>query len=150
MSYIVRTKFDGHSIDGTRRLRKGGGGGDQAYYANMDKLYGEQARAAGFMLNQSMPYLPTYMSNSSQMVKEAMDGTLASQMRTQAANDMSGSIQTGIDAANRNAQRYGIGMSQSRLLDESNRNAVLGAAQKAGAMNNATAAAEDKNPGRVL
>ena len=143
MSYIVRTKFDGHSIDGTRRLRKGGGGGDQAYYANMDKLYGEQARAAGFMLNQSMPYLPTYMSNSSQMVKEAMDGTLASQMRTQAANDMAGSIQTGIDAANRNAQRYGIGMSQSRLLDESNRNAVLGAAQKAGAMNNATAAAED-------
>ena len=143
MSYIVRTKFDGHSIDGTRRLRKGGGGGDQAYYANMDKLYGEQARAAGFMLNQSMPYLPTYMSNSSQMVKEAMNGTLASQMRTQAANDMSGSIQTGIDAANRNAQRYGIGMSQSRLLDESNRNAVLGAAQKAGAMNNATAAAED-------
>ena len=143
MSYIVRTKFDGHSIDGTRRLRKGGGGGDQAYYANMDKLYGEQARAAGFMLNQSMPYLPTYMSNSSQMVKEAMDGTLASQMRTQAANDMAGSIQTGIDSANRNAQRYGIGMSQSRLLDESNRNAVLGAAQKAGAMNNATAAAED-------
>lgn len=143
MSYIVRTKFDGHSIDGTRRLRKGGGGGDQAYYANMDKLYGEQARAAGFMLNQSMPYLPTYMSNSSQMVKEAMNGTLASQMRTQAANDMSGSIQTGIDSANRNAQRYGIGMSQSRLLDESNRNAVLGAAQKAGAMNNATAAAED-------
>ena len=143
MSYIVRTKFDGHSIDGTRRLRKGGGGGDQAYYANMDKLYGEQARAAGFMLNQSMPYLPTYMSNSSQMVKEAMNGTLASQMRTQAANDMAGSIQTGIDSANRNAQRYGIGMSQSRLLDESNRNAVLGAAQKAGAMNNATAAAED-------
>lgn len=143
MSYIVRTKFDGHSIDGTRRLRKGGGGGDQAYYANMDKLYGEQARAAGFMLNQSMPYLPTYMSNSSQMVKEAMNGTLASQMRTQAANDMTGSIQTGIDSANRNAQRYGIGMSQSRLLDESNRNAVLGAAQKAGAMNNATAAAED-------
>ena len=143
MSYIVRTKFDGHSIDGTRRLRKGGGGGDQAYYANMDKLYGEQARAAGFMLNQSMPYLPTYMSNSSQMVKEAMNGTLASKMRTQAANDMAGSIQTGIDSANRNAQRYGIGMSQSRLLDESNRNAVLGAAQKAGAMNNATAAAED-------
>ena len=143
MSYIVRTKFDGHSIDGTRRLRKGGGGGDQAYYANMDRLYGVQANAAQYMLDQSMPYLPTYMKNSSTMVNEAMDGTLADQMRTQAANDMSGSIQTGLDAANRNAQRYGIGMSQSRLLDESNRNAVLGAAQKAGAMNNATAAAED-------
>ena len=27
MSYIVRTKFDGYSIDGARRLHKGGGGG---------------------------------------------------------------------------------------------------------------------------
>lgn len=141
---ILRRQSNGYGPDGRRTLHKGGGGGSGTpYYSNMDRLYGVQAQAAQYMLDQSMPYLPTYMSNSNEMVSDAMDGTLATQMRTQAANDTAGAIDAGISAANRNAERYGIGSSTDRLVSEANRNAVLGAATKAGAVNQATANAEE-------
>ena len=127
-----------------RRLFKGGGGGSGTpYYSEMDRLYGVQSRAAEYMLDQSMPYLPTYMGNSSQMTREAMDGTLARQMQQQAGNEASASLGAALDANNRNMQRYGAQFSADRLLSEGNRNAIMGAASKAGAINNATSAAED-------
>ena len=128
---------------GPRRLFKGGGSSGTPYYAEMDRLYGVQSRAAEFMLDQSMPYLPNYMGNSGQMTREAMDGTLARQMQQQAGNEASASLGAALDANQRNMQRYGAQFSADRLLSEGNRNAIMGAASKAGAINQATAAAED-------
>ena len=143
MSYLIRTKHNGFSPDGRRTLEKGGGGSSAPYYENMDRLYGAQARAAEYMLNQSMPVLPQYMSNTKRMVTDAMDGTLANQMRQRAGNDATATMGAALDANNRMVQRYGMQFSPDRMLSESNRNAIMGAAQKAGAMSNADLAAED-------
>lgn len=130
---------------GSRILCKGGGGGSSSapYYANMDRLYGVQSQAAEYMLNNSMPYIPGYMDNSSKMVSDAMDGTLSNQMRQRAGNEATATMGAALGANDRNMQRYGMGFSADRLLSEGNRNAIMGAAGKAGAMNNAAATAED-------
>lgn len=122
---------------------KGGGGGSSPYYANMDRLYGAQSRAAEFMLDQSMPYIPQYMANSNQMVDEAMDGTLANKMRQAAGNDAAAANGNSWGVMNRNMQRMGANFSTDRMLSEANKNSVMGAANMTGALNNATAAAED-------
>ena len=121
----------------------GGGGSGTPYYSNMDRLYGVQSQAAEYMLGNSMPYIPQYMANSNKMVTEAMDGTLANQMRQRAGNESQASYGSALASSDRNMQRYGMGFSADRLLTESNRNAIMGAAGKAGTMNNATATAED-------
>lgn len=125
-------------------LCKGGGGGSSSpYYGNMDRLYGVQSQAAEYMLSNSMPYIPGYMENSNKMVTESMDGTLANQMRQRAGNESTATMGAALAASDRNMQRYGMGFSADRLLTESNRNAIMGAAGKAGSMNDAAARAED-------
>lgn len=130
---------------GPRRLYKGGGGGGSGtpYYSNMDALYGQQARAAGYMLDQSMPVIPQYMANSNQMVGEAMDGTLASKLRQTAGNDAAAANGASWSAANRNMQRMGANFSTDRMLSEMNKNSIMGAANMSGALNQATLGAED-------
>ena len=145
MSFIVKTQFDGYSRDGRRSLNKGSSGSSPSapYYANMDRLYGVQSQAAEYMLNNSMPYIPGYMENSAKMVNDAMDGTLSNQMRQRAGNEATATMGAALASSDRNMQRYGMGFSADRLLTESNRNAIMGAAGKAGAMNDAAARAED-------
>lgn len=121
----------------------GSGGSGQVYYANYDKLTGAQADIATNLYNQYASYAPTYLANSADMTEQAMNGTLANQVRQQAGNDAVASMGSALDASNRNMQRYGMGMSANRMLSESNRNAILGAGLKSSAMNNATMAAED-------
>lgn len=130
---------------GPRRLFKGGGGGSSGtpYYSNMDALYGQQARAAGYMLDSSMPFIPTYMANSSQMVNEAMNGTLASKLRQTAGNDAAAANGASWSTANRNMQRMGANFSTDRMLSEMNKNSIMGAANMSGALNQATLGAED-------
>ncbi len=126
-------------------LCKGGGGGGSSatYYANQDKLLGVEAQGAQYMLDTAMPIVPGVMQNSQTMVNQAMDGTLAKQMSEQAGNNAQGTFGAALDANNRNMQRYGMQFDANRLLSEGNRNAIMGAANKAGAMNQANAAAED-------
>lgn len=131
---------------GPRRLFKGGGGGSSGtpYYAQQDRLFGTQADISQQLYNQYSSLAPTYLSNTQGMVDDAMDGTLANQMREQAGNNATSTMGAALDANNRNMQRYGMGFNANRLLTENNRNAIMGAAQKAGAMNQASIAAEDQ------
>ena len=122
----------------------GGGGSSQTYYANQDKLFGAQADIATNLYNQYASMAPTYLANTQGMVDDAMDGTLSKQMQEQAGNNATATMGAALDANNRNMQRYGMGFSADRLLTESNRNAIMGAAGKASAMNQASAAAEDQ------
>ena len=131
---------------GPRRLFKGGGGGSSGtpYYAQQDRLFGTQADISQQLYNQYSSLAPTYLSNTMGMVDDAMDGTLGRQMREQAGNNATSTMGAALDANNRNMQRYGMGFNANRLLTENNRNAIMGAAQKAGAMNQASIAAEDQ------
>ena len=120
-----------------------GGGGGTPYYANQDKLFGAQADIAQNLYNQYASLAPGYLQNSMDMTNQAMNGTLSNQMRQQAGNEATSTMGAALDANNRNMQRYGMGFSADKLLAEGNRNAIMGAATKAGAMNQAGAAAED-------
>lgn len=121
----------------------GGGGSSGVYYANMDNLYGAQARAANFMLDQAMPVLPGTLNNSQTMVNEAMDGTLGNKMRDQAGKDAAAANGASWNATNRNMSRMGANFSTDRMLSEMNKNSVMGATNSVNALNNATSAAED-------
>jgi len=131
---------------GPRRLFKGGGGGSSGtpYYAQQDRLFGTQADISQQLYNQYAEMAPTYLANTQGMVDDAMDGTLSKQMQEQAGNNATATMGAALDANNRSMQRYGMGFNANRLLTENNRNAIMGAAQKAGAMNQASIAAEDQ------
>ncbi len=124
-------------------LHKGGGSSGDNYYANQDKLLGTQADIAQNMYNTYAQLAPQYLNNSTQMVNESMNGSLGRQMREQAGAEATAATGAALDANNRNMQRYGMQFSGDKLLAEGNRNAILGAATKAGAMNQAATAAED-------
>ena len=123
----------------------GGGGNDtpDTRYAQLDALYGTQNQASQFMLNNAMPYVPQLTQNSIKMNNDAMNGTLANQMRQQAGNEAQATFGAALGANDRNMQRYGMGMNANRIMSENNRNAIMGAASKTGAMNRAAASAED-------
>lgn len=122
----------------------GGGGSSQAYYANMDKLYGTQSQAAEFMLNQAMPKIPGYVENSETMVGDAMSGKLAERARATAGADAGQSLGLGLAAADRNMSRYGAEFNPTKMAHATRDAALSGAAMRADSMNKANQWAEDQ------
>lgn len=135
-------------IDASGRMipGKGGGGGDAAYYTEMNNLYGAQARAADFMLDTSMPYIAPAMQRSGQMVNDAFNGALSHNLRSKAAADATNSIGTSNADSFRALASYGaVGdPSGGRAADMANRNAISAAATRVGAQNQANQFAEDQ------
>lgn len=126
-------------------MNKGGGGGGSStpYYYQQDRLFGTQADIAQNLYNQYAAMAPTFLGNTTDMVNDAMDGTLASQMRQRAGNDAAAANGASWGAMNRNMSRMGANFSTDRMLSEANKNSIMGAANMSGALNNATQAAED-------
>lgn len=122
----------------------GGGGGGPSNYSNLDQLYGVQAQAAQFMLDQAMPRIPEAMDRSGQMVDEAFDGTLSQKMRDQAGADASQSLGMGLAAANRNMARYGAEFNPNKMGKASDDVAFNTALLRTGAMNKAGQWVEDQ------
>lgn len=122
----------------------GGSSNPDTRYSNLDALYGVQTQASRYMLDNAMPNVPIVTENSSKMVSDAMDGTLATQLRDRAGADSAATMGAALDANQRNMQRFGMGFNANRLLSENNKNAIMGAAQKTAAMNKADQFAEDQ------
>lgn len=119
-------------------LYKGGGGGSSGvYYGNMDNLYGVQSQAAQYMLDNSMPYIPEYMTNSNVMVKESMDGTLAERARRTAAADSGAALGGALSASQRGLERYGTTLNPNAVNANMTNAALAGAAMKSDSMNRA-------------
>ena len=89
----IRTKFDGYSADGMRRLHKGGGGGS-ANYANLDALYKEQTDSARLLREQAEANLPSAVQSYVNETREVLDPGYAEKQASVA----------GADLANANAQ----------------------------------------------
>ena len=134
--------------DPSRSMANSGGGGDSTdtRYANLDALYGVQKQASEYMLNNAMPHIPGLTQNSANMVKEAMDGSLAQRMRSQAGYDANESIASSNADAIRGLTKYGaVGdPSGGRFADTVNNNAINSAKTRVGAMNKANTWAEDQ------
>lgn len=136
-------------VDPSRSLcngGSGGGGSSGVKYDNLEKLYGTQQQAAGFMLDQAMPRIPGILNNTEQMVGDAMSGALADQMRGRAAYDANQSIASSNNDAIRKLTSYGAAGDPSggRFADVMNQNAFNSAKVRAGSMNTANNYAEDQ------
>ena len=132
-------------IGGRMTLEGGSGGGSSStYYGNMDRLYGVQSQAAQYMLDNSMPYIPQYMSNSSQMVAEANNGSLNTKMRNIAEDNATAAAGQSTEAMNQNLARYGVNPNSGAFADMNLKNSVGNAASTAKAKNDAGMWVEDQ------
>lgn len=122
----------------------GGGGNGNSYYDNMNRLYGVQSQAAQYMLDNSMPYIPQYMSNSSQMVAEANNGSLNNKMRSIAEDNATTAAGQSTEAMNQNLARYGVNPNSGAFADMNLKNSVGNAANTAKAKNDAGMWVEDQ------
>ena len=113
-------------------------------YANLEKLYGEQARAAQFMLDQSMPMLPGTMQNTAGMTRDAMSGALGREMSGRAAIDSQDSLSRNMEAVDRSMARYGTGLNGAAMAANKSAIALGEAANRTGAVNNALRWSEDQ------
>lgn len=128
-----------------RSMANGGSKGSSGpYYGNMDKLYGEQARAAQFMLDQSMPMLPGTMQNTAGMTQDAMSGALGNRMRRQAGIDADAASGDALTTMNQNLAGYGVNPNSGLFAGANRKLAVSSAANKVGAMNQVGQWAEDQ------
>ena len=129
-----------------RSMANGGGSESSGpdNYANLEKLYGEQARAARFMLDQSMPMLPGTMQNTAGMTQDAMSGALGDRMRRQAGIEADVASGDALTAMNQNLAGYGVNPNSGLFAGANRKMAVSGAANKVGAMNQAGQWAEDQ------
>lgn len=83
----IRTKFDGYSADGMRRLHKGGGGGS-ANYANLDALYKEQTDSARLLREQAEANLPGAVQSYVNETREVLDPGYAEKQASVAGADL--------------------------------------------------------------
>lgn len=128
-----------------RRLHKGGG--EQAYYANAERLYGVQADTANFMLDIGKEALPGAVDRYQAAALRYEDPAYAERMAGQAATTAQQSLDQTSDTMRRNMARYGFNPASGKWAGMERTNAVQGAAIKAGAMNQAFSNVEDKKFG---
>jgi hypothetical protein len=113
-------------------------------YGNLDKLYGTQQQAAGFMLDQAMPRIPGVFDTSEALAQEATSGRLGDRMASRAVSDTVTALDAGRAARERNLFSMGVDPSDSRYGDSLRRNAISDSLAKAGAAQSARTWAEDQ------
>lgn len=129
-----------------RTLYKGGGG-DSAYYHEANRLYGVQADTAEFMLGIGKKNLPGAVDRYREASLRYDDPEYADRMAGQAATTAQQAIDQTTGTMGRNMARYGFNPASGKWASMSNKNAIQGAAIKAGSVNQALSNVEDKRFG---
>lgn len=131
---LIRTKFDGYSADGMRRLHKGGGGGS-AKYDSLEDLYKVQADSAKMLYDQANQYLPGATASYMDSVNEVLgDGYVEDQANRATADAASASARQQ-DATSRNLSSMGVNPTDPRF-SASLRASGVDSAAKSAAMTN--------------
>ena len=120
---------------GSKRLYKGGGGG-QVYYENQDKLFGTQADIATNLYNQYAAYAPQVLGGLSGMVQDAQSGQYTRDQRNRAEADALSAAAQQRAATERSLQSMGVNPNDPRYAS-SLRATELGNAANVAAMKNA-------------
>lgn len=114
MSFLVRTQFDGHLIDGRRLYFKGGGGGG-AYYGSLNKLYQEQADSARLLRTQAEANLPGAVQNYVGQVQAVTDPSYAGTQAALTGADMASANAAERAATERNLASMGVNPNDPRF-----------------------------------
>ena len=115
---------------GSKRLYKGGGGG-QVYYENQDKLFGTQADIATNLYNQYAAYAPQVLGGLSGMVQDAQSGQYAQDLRNRAEADALSAAAQQRAATERSLQSMGVNPNDPRYASSLRTTALGNAANVA-------------------
>ena len=121
---------------GSKRLYKGGGGG-QVYYANQDKLAGVQADIATNLYNQYAAYAPQALGNLAGMVTDAQNGQYTQDLRNRAGTDAAAAAGMERAAVERQMSSMGVNPNDPRFSGALRATALGNAANLAAAKNKA-------------
>lgn len=110
----IRTKFDGYSADGMRRLHKGGGGGS-ANYENLDALYKEQTESARLLREQAEANLPGAVQSYVNETREVLDPGYAEKQASVAGADLANANAQERAATEKNLVSMGVNPSDPRF-----------------------------------
>ncbi|MCO6442455.1 MAG: hypothetical protein J5J04_00045, partial [Anaerolineae bacterium] len=121
---------------GSKRLYKGGGGG-QVYYANQDKLAGVQADIATNLYNQYAAYAPQALGNLAGMVTDAQNGQYTQDLRNRAGTDAAAAAGMERSAVERQMASMGVNPNDPRFSGALRATALGNAANLAAAKNKA-------------
>ena len=121
---------------GSKRLYKGGGGG-QVYYANQDKLAGVQADIATNLYNQYAAYAPQALGNLAGMVTDAQNGQYTQDLRNRAGTDAAAAAGMERAAVERQMSSMGVNPNDPRFSGALRATALGNAANIAAAKNKA-------------
>ena len=127
---------------GSKRLYKGGGGG-QVYYANQDKLAGVQADIATNLYNQYAAYAPQALGNLAGMVTDAQNGQYTQDLRNRAGTDAAAAAGMERAAVERQMASMGVNPNDPRFSGALRATALGNAANIAAAKNKATQYGDD-------
>ena len=131
---MIRTKFDGYALDGTRRLYKGGGGGAQNY-ANLDALYKEQTDSARLLREQAEANLPSAVNSYVAETNEVLDPGYVEKKAGMAATDMASANAQQSAATERSLTSMGVNPNDVRFASSTKATEVANAARMAAGKN---------------
>jgi len=131
---MIRTKFDGYTPDGTRRLYKGGGGGAQNY-ANLDALYKEQTDSARLLREQAEDNLPSAVNSYVAETNEVLDPGYVEKKAGMAATDMASANAQQSAATERSLTSMGVNPNDARFASSTKATEVANAARMAAGKN---------------
>ena len=131
---MIRTKFDGYALDGTRRLYKGGGGGSQNY-ANLDALYKEQTDSARLLREQAEANLPSAVNSYVAETNEVLDPGYVEKKAGMAATDMASANAQDRAATERSLTSMGVNPNDARFASSTKATEVANAARMAAGKN---------------
>jgi hypothetical protein len=128
---------------GSKRLYKGGGGGDMPYYANQNKLFGVQADIATNLYNQYAAYSGQPLQGMANMVSDATSGDYTNRMRGLAGTDAAAAAGMERAATERQMASMGVNPNDPRFSGALRATALGNAANLAAAKNKATQYGDD-------
>ncbi len=125
----------------------GGGGSSSTYYANADRLYGEQAELARITREWAEANIPGAIDQFSRATSRYFDPTYEQQMVGQARIDAQNAFADQKASLTRDMARYGINPASGKWGSMANQSAIQGAQMTAGAANLARQNVQDKQFG---
>lgn len=135
MIHLIGNKHSGHGPDGRRLYFKGGGGGGQVKYDNLERLYDEQAASARLLRGIAEQNLPgatqAYVGN----VQNVLAPDYANRQANMAGADMAGANAMERAATERNLASMGVNPNDPRFAGSLRSTQVNNAARMAAGKN---------------
>ena len=138
MIHLIGNKHSGYGPDSRRLCFKGGGGGDQVKYENLEKLYEEQAASAGLLRGIAQQNLPGATQAYVDSVQAVTSPGYAERQAGMAGTDMASANAMERDATQRNLMSMGVNPNDARFAGS----------LRSTEMNNAARLAAGKNVAR--